>query len=129
MFIFATAISGTLVGSRLGILHPDICRFHSSSGSGIWVLFCWRLLRSVLTPPCEFREFLRQCDEIGSKSLPLVALAGVATGVVMSLQTRNSLVRFGAKSFSESVPRDHGPLLRFHPDTPVGSNSVWLLSL
>jgi len=33
------------------------------------------------------------------KSLPLVALAGAATGVVMMLQTQISLVRFEAKSF------------------------------
>src|SRR5262249_31848089 len=62
-------------------------------------LFCRRLIRAALTPPYEFSEFLRQCDAIGSKSLPLVALAGAATGVVMSLQTRDSLIRFGAKAF------------------------------
>src|SRR4029077_1245350 len=36
-------------------------------------------------------------------SLPLVALAGAATGVVMSLQTRDSLTRFGAKSMLPAV--------------------------
>jgi phospholipid/cholesterol/gamma-HCH transport system permease protein len=46
---------------------------------------------------------LRQCDEIGSKSLPLVALAGAATGIVLSLQTRASLIQFGAKSLLPSV--------------------------
>src|SRR5438093_5810060 len=65
--------------------------------------FCARLFRAALVPPYEFGELLRQCDEIGSKSLPLVALAGAATGVVLSLQTRDSLIRFGAKSFLPSV--------------------------
>src|SRR5256885_11823684 len=36
-------------------------------------------------------------------SLPLVALAGAATGVVLSLETRDSLIRFGAKSFLPSI--------------------------
>ena len=49
-------------------------------------------------PPYEVRELIRQMDAIGSKSLPLAALAGAATGVVLSLQTRDSLTRFGAKS-------------------------------
>src|SRR5437870_607357 len=65
--------------------------------------FCARLFRAALVPPYEFGELLRQCDEIGSKSLPLVALAGAATGVVLSLQTRDSLIRFGAKSFLPAV--------------------------
>src|SRR5437899_12944048 len=65
--------------------------------------FCARLFRAALVPPYEFGELLRQCDEIGSKSLPLVSLAGAATGVVLSLQTRDSLIRFGAKSFLAAV--------------------------
>ena len=42
-------------------------------------------------------------DAIGSKSFPLVALAGAATGVVLSLQTRDSLTRFGAKAMLPAV--------------------------
>ena len=60
-------------------------------------LFSWHVLRAAVTPPFEFRELVRQIDEIGSKSFPLVALAGAAIGVVLSLETRDSLVRFGAK--------------------------------
>lgn len=79
-------------------------------------MFCARLGRAVVTPPYEFREFFRQCDEIGSKSLPLVALAGAATGVVLSLQTRNSLIHFGAKSMLPaiiffSVVKESGPVI------------------
>src|SRR6266567_7095056 len=78
--------------------------------------FCARLLRAALVPPYEFGELLRQCDEIGSKSLPLVALAGAATGVVLSLETRDSLVRFGAKSFLPavivfSILKESGPII------------------
>src|SRR5580692_1395352 len=79
-------------------------------------MFCARLGRAVVTPPYEFREFFHQCDEIGSKSLPLVALAGAATGVVLSLQTRNSLIHFGAKSMLPaiiffSVIKESGPVI------------------
>src|ERR1017187_7969056 len=42
-------------------------------------IFFWRVVRAAVTPPFEFRELFRQLDEIGSMSLPLVALAGAAT--------------------------------------------------
>ena len=79
-------------------------------------IFCWRLMRAAVTPPYEFRELIRQMDEVGSKSLPVVALAGAATGVVISLQTRDSLIRFGAKSLLPSVIifsilRESGPVI------------------
>lgn len=61
-------------------------------------IFAWQVLRAGLTPPYEWRELVRQLDEVGSKSLPLVALAGASIGVVISLEARYSLGRFGAKS-------------------------------
>ena len=79
-------------------------------------VFFWQVLRAAVTPPFEFRELFRQLDDIGSKSLPLVAAAGAAIGVVLSLETRDSLVRFGAKSMLPtaivfSVIREMGPII------------------
>lgn len=79
-------------------------------------LFCGRVVRAALTPPYEGRELIRQMDEVGSKSLPLVALAGAAIGVVLSLQTRDSLIRFGAKSLLPavviiSIIKETGPII------------------
>ena len=65
--------------------------------------FGWQIAQSIVRPPYEFKEFLRQLDSVGAMSLPLVALAGAATGVVLSLQTRDSLARFGAKSALPAV--------------------------
>ena len=81
----------------------------------IGVFFC-RVVRATVTPPFEFRELFRQLDEIGSKTLPLVALAGAATGVVLSLEARYSLTRFGAKSLLPaaivfSVIHETGPII------------------
>jgi phospholipid/cholesterol/gamma-HCH transport system permease protein len=61
-------------------------------------IFLWQVLRATATPPYEWRELIRQLDEVGAKSLPLVALAGAAVGVVISLEAHYSLSRFGAKS-------------------------------
>jgi phospholipid/cholesterol/gamma-HCH transport system permease protein len=61
-------------------------------------VFSWRAFTAALTPPYEWRELIRQLDEVGSKSMPLVVLAGAAIGVIISLEARYSLSRFGAKS-------------------------------
>src|SRR5882724_2824633 len=79
-------------------------------------MFCGRLVKAALTPPYEWRELIRQCDSIGSLSLPLVALAGAATGVVLSMETRDSLTRFGAKSMLPavivfSILKESGPVI------------------
>jgi len=65
--------------------------------------FCGRVARAVITVPFEGGELIRQMDAIGARSLPLVALAGAATGVVLSLQTRESLTHFGAKALLPSI--------------------------
>jgi phospholipid/cholesterol/gamma-HCH transport system permease protein len=79
-------------------------------------IFFARVVRAAVTPPFEFRELFRQLDEIGSKSLTLVALAGAATGVVLSLEARYSLTRFGAKSLLPaaivfSIIHETGPII------------------
>ncbi len=79
-------------------------------------IFFWQVLRAAVTPPFEFRELFRQLDEIGSKSLPLVALAGAATGIVLSMEARYSLTRFGAKSLLPaaivfSIVHETGPII------------------
>jgi phospholipid/cholesterol/gamma-HCH transport system permease protein len=79
-------------------------------------MFCWRLVRSAATPPFEIRELIRQLDAIGAMSLPLVALAGAATGVVLSLEISDSLARFGAKSLLPevivfSILKESGPVI------------------
>jgi phospholipid/cholesterol/gamma-HCH transport system permease protein len=78
--------------------------------------FFWQVLRAAITPPYEWRELIRQLDEVGSKSLPLVALAGAAVGAVLSMETRSSLTRFGAKSLLPaavvfSVVQEMGPVI------------------
>ncbi|MGD0965932.1 MAG: ABC transporter permease [Candidatus Acidiferrales bacterium] len=78
--------------------------------------FSCKLIRAAVTKPFELREIIRQLDEIGSKSVPLVALAGAAVGTVLSLESRSSLVRFGAKSMLPaaivfSIIHEMGPIV------------------
>src|ERR1700689_514742 len=83
---------------------------------GDFGVFCARVAKAIFTLPFEGQEFWRQLDATGSKSLPMAALAGAATGVVLSLQTRDSLTRFGAKSVLPSLIllsllKEMGPIL------------------
>ena len=79
-------------------------------------LFAWQVFRAAFRRPFEGRELVRQFDEIGSKSLPLVALAGAAIGFVLALESRSSLVRFGAQSMLPaalvySIIHETGPIV------------------
>jgi phospholipid/cholesterol/gamma-HCH transport system permease protein len=79
-------------------------------------VFAWQVVRAAVTPPYEWRELVRQLDDVGSKSLPLVALAGSAIGVVLSMEASSSLTRFGAKSLLPSalvysVVEEMGPII------------------
>jgi phospholipid/cholesterol/gamma-HCH transport system permease protein len=114
ILIVAAAFSATWIGTQTrGQKLPWIAFVEWFGELG---LFCARVARAIFSRPFEFREFLRQLDEIGSKTVPLVALAGAATGVVLFLQTRESLTRFGAKSMLPTVIvfsliRETGPII------------------
>lgn len=119
VFVLAmAAASGALAGGRLreplgaaqGLL-ISVFEWFGELG-----MFCARTVRAVLAPPYEWRELVRQADAIGSQSAPLVALAGAAIGVVLSLETRDSLLRFGAKGFLPAVIvftilKESGPII------------------
>src|SRR5437660_9463244 len=118
IFVLTAAASGAMTGGRLRDQVPIARNFLFSvfEWFGELGLFCIRLIRAALTPPYEFGELLRQCDAIGSKSLPLVALAGAATGVVLSIHARDSLTRFGAKAVLPavivfSIIKESGPII------------------
>lgn len=65
--------------------------------------FLLRFWRELVTPPYEFKEIVRQCYEIGYKSLPLISLTGFIVGFVFTKQSRPSLEEFGATSMLPSL--------------------------
>lgn len=65
--------------------------------------FVLRFFKEVLFPPFEGKEFVRQCFEIGYRSLPLISLTGFITGIVFTKQSRPSLSEFGATSWLPSL--------------------------
>lgn len=69
------------------------------SEAGNVTLFAARFFKEAFTPPYEIREFIRQCYNIGYKSLPLVGITGFIMGLVLTIQSRPTLAEFGAESW------------------------------
>jgi phospholipid/cholesterol/gamma-HCH transport system permease protein len=85
------------------------------ASTGAVSLFALKAARALFTPPYEIRETIRQLYELGLRSAPLIAVSGVAVGVVLSMHTRASLERFGAESMipaglAIALVRETGPL-------------------
>jgi phospholipid/cholesterol/gamma-HCH transport system permease protein len=59
-------------------------------------LFVSRFFKEVFLPPYEFQEVIRQCYEVGVRSLPLISLTGFIIGIVFTNQSRPSLADLGA---------------------------------
>ncbi|GAB2776683.1 MlaE family ABC transporter permease [Salinimicrobium soli] len=78
--------------------------------------FAGRFFREVFSRPFEFREFLKQSYQMGNKSLLLVGVTGFILGLVFTLQSRPTLMEFGAVSWmpsmiSISIVREIGPVI------------------
>jgi phospholipid/cholesterol/gamma-HCH transport system permease protein len=92
----------------------DAKTFFTRTGS--MTIFITQTFRQFFSFPFEFREFLRQCYEIGNKSLPLVAITGAIMGLVLTIQSRPILNDFGAESMlpqmvAVSLIREIGPVI------------------
>ncbi len=78
--------------------------------------FSNRFFKELFKAPFEFNELLKQCYYIGNKSLVLVAITGFIIGLVLTLQTRPTLIEFGAVSWMPSmvgitIVREVGPVI------------------
>ena len=79
-------------------------------------IFAGRFFKEVFSRPFEYKELLKQCYNIGNKSLLLVGVTGFIMGLVITLQTRPTLQEFGAESWmpsmvSISIIREIGPVI------------------
>jgi phospholipid/cholesterol/gamma-HCH transport system permease protein len=79
-------------------------------------LFVTRVIKVTFSRDFEFKEFLRQCFQIGNKTLPLISVTGIIIGLVLTIQMRPSLLSFGAVSLlpgmvAVSLIREMGPVI------------------
>ncbi|HSW53483.1 MAG TPA: ABC transporter permease [Ignavibacteriaceae bacterium] len=79
-------------------------------------IFTLRFFKEVIKPPYEFNELMKQSFLIGYKSLPLVAITGFIIGLVLTIQSRPTLAKFGSESLlpamvAVSIIREIGPVI------------------
>lgn len=79
-------------------------------------MFVSLVFRETFSRDFEFREFFRQCFQIGYKSLPLISITGSIMGLVLTIQSRPVLLDFGAVSMlpgmvAVSLIREMGPVI------------------
>jgi phospholipid/cholesterol/gamma-HCH transport system permease protein len=101
-------------GLFFSLLSPGLKSFFEEAGE--ISRFAARFFREIFFPPYEFREVVRQSYEIGFRSLPLVGLTAFIIGLVITLQSRPTLVEFGAESWLPamvgiSIIREIGPVI------------------
>jgi phospholipid/cholesterol/gamma-HCH transport system permease protein len=78
--------------------------------------FTGRFFREAFRPRQEFYELIRQCYWVGYKTLTLVGITAFIMGVVLTIQSRPTLIEFGAESMlpfmvSVSLVREIAPVI------------------
>lgn len=79
-------------------------------------LFIVDVVRNTFKKGFEFKEFLKQCFQMGNKSLGLISLTGIIIGLVLTIQSRPTLIKFGAVTMLPSMVaisliREMGPVI------------------
>lgn len=82
---------------------------------GLWG-FVVEFFKRFWRRPFEGRELIRQMDEAGTKSFALTAVTGLSIGIVLAMQSRGTLARFGAEAvlpsmLALSVFKEIGPVI------------------
>lgn len=78
--------------------------------------FAGRFFSEGLRPRYEIREAIRQCFFIGYKSIGLVGITAFIMGLVLTIQSRPTLIEFGAEAWlpkmvSVSLVREIAPVI------------------
>lgn len=86
------------------------------TAAGDVVLFITNVVKNTFSRGFEFHEFMKQCFQVGNKSLGLISITGLVIGVVLTIQSRPVLVDFGAVTMlpgmvTISIIREMGPVI------------------
>ncbi len=89
---------------------------HFFSQTGAISRFSAWFFHEAFRPRYEWKELIRQCYEIGYRSLPLIALTGFIMGLVLTMQLRPTMLEYGVEAklpviISLSVVREIGPVV------------------
>ena len=83
---------------------------------GRLLMFLGQVIFSVFSRPFGFRDLVKQIAFIGARSMPIILLSGLFTGMVLALQFYDVLARFGSvdlmgSAVSLSLIQELGPVM------------------
>jgi phospholipid/cholesterol/gamma-HCH transport system permease protein len=86
------------------------------SNIGALSQFAGKFFVEVFHPPLEAKEIIKQTFDVGVRSFKLVAVVALVIGAVLTMQSRPTMIKFGAESFvpamvAVSVLRELSPVL------------------
>jgi phospholipid/cholesterol/gamma-HCH transport system permease protein len=92
----------------------SVLRLLEESGRVMILLF--KTLTLTFQPPFDLRNLLKQMEQVGVNSIPVVLITGAFTGMVLALQSYTGFKRFNAEAFvgtvvALSMTRELGPVL------------------
>lgn len=71
--------------------------------AGKMSILLYEISKSIFKPPFRFKLFVKQIEFIGYKSIPIIILTGLFTGMVFSLQSFKGLDNFGAGEMTSGL--------------------------
>jgi phospholipid/cholesterol/gamma-HCH transport system permease protein len=88
-------------GRLSALVPPSLLAFLDALGA--IALLTRDAVRTALRRPPEWRVVAEQLEQVGWRSLSIVNLTALFTGMVLALQLGNYLSRFGAKMFVSRI--------------------------
>jgi phospholipid/cholesterol/gamma-HCH transport system permease protein len=84
--------------------------------AGLMGILLYKAFAGIVRPPYDLSAVIKQLHFIGARSLPVIIVAGVFTGMVLALQFYNTLDRFGTIDLLGSATalaliRELGPVM------------------
>jgi phospholipid/cholesterol/gamma-HCH transport system permease protein len=83
---------------------------------GRFGLFLYSVVISIFSRPFDFNQLIKQIAFIGARSMPIILLSGLFTGMVLAIQFYAALVDFGAVdrmggAVAQSIIQELGPVM------------------
>jgi phospholipid/cholesterol/gamma-HCH transport system permease protein len=118
-----STLAGTTRAQRRAAAPPPVRRMrppgylkHVVLEAGNYTRFTTRFFKTVFAPPYEFSQIVRHIDDFGAMSLPLISVVNFIMGLILALQSRPTMEKFGASAFipamvTTSITRELGPVI------------------
>ena len=100
----------------MALSSPTLVIKRNMTAAQDYYFLAFRSIANIFRRPRYVADAIQQADLIGVGSLPIVVLTGMFTGMVLALQSANTLQRFGSlpligQLVSLSMIRELGPVL------------------